>query len=181
MNKELLALAFLLIYPRRQLIDRLDDIRTCLLSSAHFTKPVKENLKRFFCGLHDAPLRQLQSMYVLSFDAPAGAALNLSRYRSEEGVESGAPLSRLAELYTSHGQTFDREDVPDFLPAVLEFLSAVPENEAQSWLQSAAPLLESVRSGLKQQDSPWLAVADALLNFGAFRTGSIPGLSPSKG
>jgi hypothetical protein len=70
--------------------------------------------------------------------------------------------------------------VPDFLPAVLEFLSAVPENEAQSWLQSAAPLLESVRSGLKQQDSPWLAVADALLNFGAFRTGSIPDLSPSK-
>jgi nitrate reductase delta subunit len=60
--------------------------------------------------------------------------------------------------------------VPDFLPAVLEFLSAVSENEARCWLQSASPLLESLRKALQLIDSPWLAVADALQNFGAGRT-----------
>jgi nitrate reductase delta subunit len=154
MNKELEALAFLLIYPRRQSLEKLDDIRSCLLSSALFTEPVKETLKQFFSGFHKASLQQLQNLYLLCPDRASAA--------------------RLIALYSAHGQSFDCKDVPDFLPAVLEFLSAVSENEARSWLQSASPLLESLRKGLQRIDSPWLAVADALQNFGAGRTEHSP-------
>jgi nitrate reductase delta subunit len=169
MNKELEALAFLLIYPRRQSLEKLDDIRPCLLSSALFTEPVKETLKQFFSGFHKASLQQLQNLYVRTFDMPSGASLNLSRLCPDR-----ASAARLIALYSAHGQSFDCKDVPDFLPAVLEFLSAVSENEARSWLQSASPLLESLRKGLQRIDSPWLAVADALQNFGAGRTEHSP-------
>lgn len=159
MNSEFSALATLLVYPRHQLISELADIDHILQNSRHISRHSKETLKAFISALSAAPLNTLQNVYLASFENEN--KLNLAD-REKNGSEA---LKRLEELYRKHGQKFDTQDVPDFLPAILEFLSTLSYPEALLWIRDARPVFEDMDRKLLNLSSPWLAVSGTLLSM----------------
>ena len=155
MTTELSALARLLVYPRHQTLNELNKIDHILQNSRRLDPHTKENLKTFTVALSAAPMSALQNIYLASFEEDY-KTLDLT----QQNHESAEALKLLENLYHEHGQ-----DVPHFLPAILEFLSTVSYNEALSWIKQAEPALRAIDRKLLDVSSPWLAVTDSLLSL----------------
>lgn len=165
MNSELKAMACLLVYPRRQLIDDLDAISECIKESTKLSSPIKDSLKGLITNLASSPLSYIQSSYVATFDIGRKASLNLFEHLHSDSRDRGVAMTNLLKLYEDHGLVFNRSELPDFLPAVLEFLSGLTYEEARIWLQSASGLISQIDQELSRIQSPWRAVTEALLAF----------------
>lgn len=165
MNTELKAMACLLVYPRQQLFDELEEISSSIQNAPTLTKNVKENLEKMIEHFADSSLATLQSVYVSTFDLGKKASLNLFEHLHGDSRGRGAAMVNLLRLYEDHGLKFESDELPDYLPAVLEFLSGLKFAEAQMWLESAAPLIQSIDRELKLMNSPWTAVTEALLTI----------------
>ena len=120
----------------------------------------KENLKTFTIALSAAPMSALQNVYLASFEEDY-KTLDLA----QQNQESAEALKLLENLYHKHGQDFSEQDVPHFLPAILEFLSTLSFTEALSWIKQAEPALREIDRKLLDVSSPWLAVTDTLLSL----------------
>ncbi len=165
MNIELKAMACLLVYPRQQLLDELSDISQAIDNSSSLPAKAKEKLTELIEVFRTSSLSSLQSIYVTTFDLGKKASLNLFEHLHGDSRGRGAAMINLLRLYEDHGLEFQGDELPDFLPAVLEFLSGMEFKDAQMWLQSAAPLISSINRELKLMNSPWVAVTEGLLSF----------------
>lgn len=160
MTTELSALARLLVYPRHQTLNELNKIDHILQNSRHLDLHTKENLKTFTVALSSAPMSALQNVYLASFEEDY-KMLDLT----QQNQDSAKALKLLENLYHQHGQDFSQQDVPHFLPAILEFLSTLSYGEALSWIKQAEPALRAIDRKLLDVSSPWLAVTDSLLSL----------------
>ena len=66
-------------------------------------------------------------------------------------------------LFEQVGLQLECRELPDHLPLYLEYLSVLPEAEAREGLQNVAPILALLGGRLKQRDTPWYQLFDALL------------------
>jgi nitrate reductase delta subunit len=73
----------------------------------------------------------------------------------------------LLELYRSKGLELSANELPDHLPVFLEFLSTLPEAEADSLLGEAAHVLAALGERLHKRQSPYRAVFGALVALAA--------------
>ncbi|MNN65043.1 putative nitrate reductase molybdenum cofactor assembly chaperone NarW [compost metagenome] len=69
----------------------------------------------------------------------------------------------LLAQYEKVGLQLACRELPDHLPLYLEYLSVLPEAEAKEGLQNVAPILALLGGRLKQRDTPWYQLFDALL------------------
>ncbi|WP_369211810.1 nitrate reductase molybdenum cofactor assembly chaperone [Streptomyces flavofungini] len=111
--------------------------------------------------------RELAAHYVRIFDFKNRHSLYLSWWREGDTRRRGMALVRFKEVYRAHGLEFSGEELPDFLPAVLEFSAHVgPE-----LLLEHRSGLELLRLALREADTPYADVLDAVC-------ASLPGPSP---
>ena len=71
----------------------------------------------------------------------------------------------LKALYERHGLFITSSELPDHLPLLLEFLSQIPETEAQELISETSHVLEAIRLRLKKRKvaySSILSCAQAL-------------------
>lgn len=165
MNYEMKVLAYLLIYPRRQLIKSIPDYIKSIEYSTIFDNQIKNKLLSFAKKLTLTPLNKLQASYVNTFSLEKNASLNLTRHLYQNDPSASEAFHSLCRLYQQKGQPISESDVPDFLPAILDFLSELNTQEVLQWVKSAKPLIESLNKQLIYSDSPWQTVTEALLSI----------------
>jgi len=102
-----------------------------------------------------------QEEYVATFDFHKRASLHLSYYRDGDRRQRGATLLGLKRRYSEAGFELTRGELPDYLPAVLEFAALEPE-EGEAVVRRMRPGLELLRASLRDLDSPYLLVLEAL-------------------
>ena len=163
MVEEYKALACLLLYPDDELLGSLDEIEKCLRDSSLIEGPARDALQEFTGQLHTVPLTNLQQDYVSTFDVGKTACLNLFEHLHGDSQDRGAAMVDLLDLYRDHGLELDGQELPDFLPVYLEFLSGLDEEDATALLKSASPLIALIDQQLQALDRPWSAVTGALL------------------
>jgi nitrate reductase delta subunit len=71
----------------------------------------------------------------------------------------------LNALYARHGLALAANELPDYLPAVLEYLSTRPLEEVHEMLGDCAHVLRAVGEALVGHDSRYGAVLGALLSL----------------
>ncbi|CAL9647842.1 nitrate reductase molybdenum cofactor assembly chaperone [Streptomyces sp. enrichment culture] len=101
----------------------------------------------------------LQAHYVEVFESGERHSLYLSRWTDGGIRDRGTSLVRFKELYRAHGLEFTGEELPDFLPAVLEFASRTGDT---SVLAEHRDALEQLRSRLTGFGTPYACVLDAV-------------------
>ena len=71
----------------------------------------------------------------------------------------------LAQTYEKAGLYLAPEEMPDYLPAVIEFVSTQPPREARAFLGEMSHILNAIFNALQRRDSPYASVLAALLEL----------------
>ncbi|ACZ30846.1 nitrate reductase molybdenum cofactor assembly chaperone [Xylanimonas cellulosilytica DSM 15894] len=160
-----MAAAVLLAYPDDAARATAPTVQAAL---AGLPAAVRERLEPLAAAIADADddaLRALQADYVATFDLKRKCALYLTYYRAGDTRRRGHALVRFVEAYRAAGFELDSEELPDYLPTVLE-LSAQAQGEgakvAAALLAAHREGIEVLRSALAQLTSPWTAVVEAV-------------------
>src|SRR6516165_2329420 len=71
-------------------------------------------------------------------------------------------LLRLRKLYRAAGRPQQDGELPDFLPVMLEFAASAPGGRGELVLREHRAALELVRRSLRERESPYAEVLDAV-------------------
>ncbi|MFG2396701.1 nitrate reductase molybdenum cofactor assembly chaperone [Streptomyces lydicus] len=152
------AASLLLGYPDHDWPQRLRTVR----SAVHQLPGAEIELLLDFCAQTAGtdPLG-LASRYVATFDRSRRRCLYLTYYTDGDTRRRGASLARLKTLYRSHGWVPPEEELPDFLPVVLEFAARSP-GAGVPLLTEYRAALEVLRFALVAYRSPYAGLLQAV-------------------
>ncbi|WP_330308630.1 MULTISPECIES: nitrate reductase molybdenum cofactor assembly chaperone [unclassified Streptomyces] len=150
------AAAYCLGYPDEEFYERLPLLRQAA-----------PGLREFLDHADTEAPQDLAAHYVQVFDFKNRHSLYLSWWRDGDTRRRGMSLVRFKEVYREHGLEFTGEELPDFLPAVLEFSA----HAGPGLLQEHRSGLELLRIALTDFGTPYATVLDAVC-------ATLPGPSP---
>jgi nitrate reductase delta subunit len=157
------ALSALLAYPSADLIAALSDIAAIVERERRLSRPQKASLQALVKGLATSDLLDLQEAYVALFDRGRATSLHLFEHVHGDSRERGQAMVDLKKIYARNGFVLAGSELPDFLPAVLEYLAQRPEAEAKDMLGDCAHILRAVGEALQDRASDYSAIFAATL------------------
>lgn len=166
MRLSLRALAALLAYPSRDLLEALPEIRDAIAED-----PAMPSLAVLIDHLAATDLLDLQEEYVGLFDRTRSLCLNLFEHVHGDSRERGPAMVELLGLYAAAGLEPATGELPDHLPLLLEHAAATGD---VLLLANAAPVLDLLHGRLATRGSPWAAVLDAALRVAGHVPGAVP-------
>jgi nitrate reductase delta subunit len=161
--KTLKALGALLTYPSAELVAALPDLHAAIVDEAVVDKARRARLKALLRWMAEQDLLDLEEAYVELFDRGRATSLHLFEHVHGESRDRGQAMVDLKGMYRRAGLTLSPHELPDYLPAVLEYLSLRPAAEVKDMLGDCAHILRSLGAQLVKRDSPYAAVIDAVL------------------
>lgn len=148
-------LSVLLEYPDQELIDHLPEIPEKLAHCADTDEPEQQALCQFIDYLASRSLTELQAIYVQTFDMTAENSLHLTHHLFGDDKNRGPALIDLGELYRDYGVEVVTNELPDYLPLILEFAAYLDDNEAMVFLSDAHKVLKVLADNLREAESPY--------------------------
>lgn len=150
-------LSALLEYPDQELLDHLPEIRAEIGNCLDVDATEKEALLKLLDHLADTPLTELQAAYVKTFDMTPEHSLHLTHhlFGDDNDKNRGPALIDLGELYKDYGVKVMTNELPDYLPLVLEFVAMLDDNEARAFLSDANKVLTVLTNNLNKAQSPY--------------------------
>lgn len=152
------VLSALLLYPEQPLIESLGELEAVLQRTPALHAP----LRPLFAYLAQGELISLQENYVATFDRNPSHSLHLFEHIHGESRDRGQAMVDLMEEYKKHGLEMCGDDLPDYVPLFLEFLSQLDEAESARLLSDAVHVLAHVGRKLAADCSPYAPVFDVL-------------------
>jgi len=179
MNLTLKALGALLTYPDQTLVAAVPELRQAIEDSP-LAPELKPKLRSLLDYLQSTDPWVLQESYVERFDTGRSTSLHLFEHVHGESKDRGQAMVDLKNHYDAAGFTLVPEELPDYLPAFLEFCSVIEPAEAADFLGGSAPILEALAQRLTAKGSPYAAVFPALLSFADPHDRKLPPVHPEK-
>lgn len=105
-------------------------------------------------------LLDLQREYVEVFDLDRRSALHVSWHRYGDKRQRGVVLLGLKRRFEAHGFTPAGEELPDWLPMMLEFAARAPEPAGLEMLEAWRPSIELIRRTLRDAGRDQVAILD---------------------
>ncbi len=99
------------------------------------------------------------------FDSGRSTSLHLFEHVHGDSRDRGQAMVDLNALYRRSGFVIKVNELPDYMPAVLEYLSTRPAEEVRELLDDCAQILRAVGERLIAGGSPYAAVIAALLDL----------------
>ncbi len=159
------ALGWMLTYPEGEWIAALPELIAAIAEERLLGRRRAAELRDFADRLRSQDLIDAQEQYVGLFDRSRRLSLHLFEHVHGESRDRGMAMVNLREIYLAAGLLADPNELPDFLPMYLEYLSLLPPDQAQRSLGDVGPILQSIRARLEERDSPYKAVFAALLDL----------------
>jgi nitrate reductase delta subunit len=157
---EVLRIASLVLeYPDSELYAATPALREA--ASEAGAGPGRE-LREFLDRRAELGERRAQEEYVATFDFHKRASLHLSYFRDGDRRQRGATLLGLKRRYREAGLELQGGELPDYLPAILEFAALAPGEAPEEVLGRMRPGIELLRASLHDLESPYAAVLDAV-------------------
>lgn len=148
-------LSVLLDYPEDDLLAAWSDLERAAAGS--------DRIERFLAWERGSSLDALRETYVRTFDFDRRASLYLTYHTHGDRRERGLRLVALKRRYAEAGRPFTGGELPDYLPAVLEFTALAPA-EGEILLNELRAPLELVRTRLHSLDSPYALLLDEVVS-----------------
>ena len=157
------ALGALLTYPCCELLDALPELQTAISASTLLGPADKERIARLIEELRGTDPFELEERYVDLFDRGRATSLCLFEHVHGESRERGQAMVDLKKIYARAGFQLASNELPDYLPAVLEYLSYRTPAQAREMLADCAHILRAIGERLVSRGSGHAAVFGALL------------------
>ena len=153
-------LSVLLEYPDQELLDNLPEVRAIFDKSSEIDANERVALQKFIDYLTSKSLTDLQVDYVKTFDNIPEHSLHLTHhlFGDESDRNRGPALIDLSEMYKEYGVELSTNELPDYLPLILEFAAHMDDNEAMVFLSDVNKVLRTLADNLTKADSPYAAL-----------------------
>ena len=144
------ALSALLMYPTAELIAALPDIEAAMAAEGLLKHNVRRALRPLIAELQTLDLYDLQERYIDLFDKTRRQSLHLFEHIHGESRDRGQAMVDLVAHYERGGLDVTANELPDYLPLFLEFLSTRPIDETRGLLSETAHILALLEERLEQ-------------------------------
>ena len=168
------VLAALLSYPDGTMRGHLPEMRDILRDERALTDARRAELDALIDVLARADQLEVEADYVELFDRGRGTSLHLFEHVHGDSRERGPAMIDLAQTYEKAGLYLALGELPDYLPAVLEFVSTQPPREAAAFLGEMAHIFTAIFSALRGRTSPYASVLGALIELAGEKAEAIP-------
>jgi nitrate reductase delta subunit len=140
-------------------------MRQALLSEKAIAPARLEELDALISGLARGNALENEAEYVEVFDRGRATSLHLFEHVHGDSRDRGPAMIDLAQTYEKAGLFLGPDEMPDYLPVVLEFVSTQPPKEARAFLGEMAHIFNAIFNALQQRNSPYASVLGALLEL----------------
>jgi len=158
MNSSFKLASVLLQYPSAALFDGLDELDAFAAGTS--PRPAREAFGQFLHWLRTTSPTEVAQHYVETFDLRRRCALYLTYYRYGDTRKRGMSLLAFKNSYRSAGYVPADQELPDYLPMVLDFAALTPRGTAL--LHAHRADLELLRRALHQAQTPYAGLLDAV-------------------
>jgi nitrate reductase delta subunit len=165
MTNSLRVLATLLGYPDAQMRGWLPEMRELLRAEATLSLSRHAEIEALMDSLQGAGELDAEADYVELFDRGRGTSLHLFEHVHGDSRDRGPAMIDLGQTYEKAGLILAEGELPDYLPAVLEFVSTQPPTEARAFLGEMAHIFNAIFGALQQRSSAYASVLGALLEL----------------
>jgi len=173
MSKSLRVLAALLAYPDAQARQHLPEMRELLRVEAAVSPSRRAEIEALMETLQRADPLESEAAYVEMFDRGRATSLHLFEHVHGDSRDRGPAMIDLGETYAKAGLILTSAELPDYLPAVLEFVSTQPPREARAFLAEIVHILNAVFGALRKRDSAYASVLGALIELAGEKAQSV--------
>jgi nitrate reductase delta subunit len=119
-------------------------------------------VERFLAWRRSASFEEQRRVYVQTFDFDRRATLHLTYHTHGDRRQRGLELVRLKRRFREAGHELSGDELPDYLPVLLEFAALAPA-EGEALLVELRVPLELVRARLHDLESPYAGLLDAVV------------------
>jgi len=148
-------LSVLLDYPDDELLLNLEQIKSALDEPQCADNQERKILHEHIEWMQTQPALELQSQYLQTFDMVAEHALYLTHHLLGDDRERGPALVDLLEFYKNTGWQAVENELPDYLPMILEYASKLDEMGARFFLHDAVEAISILAGNLEKSASPY--------------------------
>ena len=165
MKTSLRVLAALLGYPDARMRGFLPEMKSLLQGEGALSAARRAELDALMDMLGRGDPLDTEADYVELFDRGRATSLHLFEHVHGDSRDRGPALIDLGQTYEAAGLILAEGELPDYLPAVLEFVSTQPAPEARAFLSEMAHIFNAIFGALQHRGSPYASVLGALLEL----------------
>jgi len=160
--KTLAVISRVLCYPDAELQQAVPEMRQVIKEEGLLTPEVQWRLDALLGEIEEAPLLDLQEVYVNLFDRGRNLSLHLFEHVHGESRDRGQAMVELMNQYAAAGLEVDAYELPDYLPLFLEYLSQRERAEIDELLGDAMGVAILLGARLAERGSSYSVAFDAL-------------------
>ena len=177
-TKTLRVLAALLGYPDAAMRSHLREMRELLREERALSGTRLTELDALMEALGRADPLEAESDYVELFDRGRGTSLHLFEHVHGDSRERGPAMIDLGQTYENAGLVLTEGELPDYLPAVLEFVSTQPVREAKAFLGEMSHIFNAIFGALQHRESAYASVLGALIELAGEQAQAMASIRP---
>lgn len=154
----------LLDYPTPELIQAKDELISTLKQSS-LTEQNQRAVCAFITSQCEKDILDWQAEYDGLFERGRALGLWLFEHVHGESRDRGQAMVDLVEQYKQAGLALSQNELPDYIPLFLEFLSTQGEANAQSWLIEVDHIFGLLLCRLEKRESDYSLLFSSLLEL----------------
>lgn len=159
------VMAHLLSYPDAALRRHLPELRSALQAEQALASARLAELQTLMAHLAGPDALEIEAQYVELFDRGRATSLHLFEHVHGDSRDRGPAMIDLAQTYEKSGLYLGPDEMPDYLPVVLQFVSTQPPTEARAFLGEMAHIFNAIFNALQQRNSAYASVLGALIEL----------------
>ena len=148
-------LGLLLTYPEGTVYSESNELLQTLRSEALLPEKFIKKVETFLTTQKAQDLIAAQEDYVETFDRGRAHCLHLFEHIHGESRDRGQAMIDLSETYAAKGLYIDNNELPDYLPLFMEYLSRCEFQDATKLLGEAIDVIAVIGAKLKKRKSPY--------------------------
>ncbi len=156
------VLGLLLTYPEGSVLKAHGELLNVIKDEAILPAGAIKKIENFFKVQNDLELLDIQEDYVDLFDRGRAHCLHLFEHIHGESRDRGQAMVDLIDTYKSKGIYIDNNELPDYLPLFLEYLSHCSFDEASELLGDAIDVIGMIGKKLEKRGSIYANVFSAI-------------------
>lgn len=167
MIKTYKVLSLLLSYPNDELQEFLLHVEKELREESLLREDQLRGLAEFCKRFGQLDLTDWQEEYVQLFDYSRSVSLHIFEHIKGDSRDRGQAMVNLMEFYKENGMHLNTRELPDYIPAFLEFLSNLPLEKAAGLLGETVHVMDRINEALSESGNLYSSIFQSIISLSA--------------
>lgn len=167
MIKTYKILSLLLSYPNDELQKFLLEVEKELREESLLQEDKIAELSKFCKRFNRLDLTDWQGEYVQLFDYSRSVSLHIFEHIKGDSRDRGQAMVNLIEFYKEKGMHLTAKELPDYIPAFLEFLSTLSITTSAELLGETVNIMDKIYEALSESENLYSSIFKAIISLSA--------------